>query len=184
MKVSNSASYAAPTEIGSGIYSSGVASKRALTAKSIRSARGFSLLEIIVVVALIAVVMSFAAYTLNSQLPGQQLRSSAKTLAAELRFTKTQAMVTGQAQSFQINAKTREWIGPKKHAGVLPKSLEVIATTARREQPENDIAAIKFFPDGAATGGRIVLQHDTAKWQVDVKWLTGEVTVTKPGAVQ
>ena len=92
-------------------------------------------------------------------------------------------MVTGEAKSFQINVKTREWKGPKSHSGTLPKSLEIIATTARREQPENDIAAIKFFPDGAATGGRIVLQHDTAKWQVDVKWLTGEVTVTKLGAI-
>jgi len=144
-------------------------------------ARGFSLLEIIVVVGMIALIMSFAAYTINKQLPGQQLRSSAKELAAELRFTKSQAMVTGETQSFQINAKTREWKGPKNHSGVLPKSLEVIATTARIEQPEDDVAAIKFFPDGAATGGRIVLQHDTAKWQVDVKWLTGEVTVTKPG---
>lgn len=146
-------------------------------------ARGFSLLEIIVVVGMIALLMSFAAYTLNKQLPGQQLRSSAKTIAAELRFTKTQAMITGEAKSFQINAKTGEWLGPKNHSGILPKSLEIIATTARREQPEEDVAAIKFFPDGAATGGRIVLQHDTAKWQIDVKWLTGEVTVTKPGAM-
>lgn len=143
--------------------------------------RGFSLLEIIVVVGLIAIMMAFAAYTLNKQLPGQQLRSSAKELAAELRFTKNHAMVTGEAQSFQINAETREWKGPKNHSGVLPQSLEIIATTARSEQPEEGVAAIKFFPDGAATGGRIVLQHKTAKWQVDVKWLTGEVTVSKPG---
>lgn len=142
--------------------------------------RGFSLLEIIVVVALIALVMSFAAYTLNKQLPGQQLRSSAKELAAELRFTKSQAMMTGQSQTFEINAKTREWKGPKNHSGLLPKSLEIIATTAKREQSISDIAAIKFFPEGASTGGRIVLQHGTAKWQVDVKWLTGEVKVSKP----
>lgn len=147
-----------------------------------KSQAGFSLLEIIVVVGLIALVMSFAAYTLNRQLPGQQLRSSAKELAAELRFTKSQAMVTGEAQTFQINANTREWIGAKNHTGELPDSLEIIATTAKREQPENGVAAIKFFPDGAATGGRIVLQHETAKWQVDVKWLTGEVTVSKPVA--
>ncbi len=147
-----------------------------------RRAGGFTLIELMVVLGLIALIMSFAAYTINKQLPGQQLRSSAKQLAAELRFTKSQAMVTGEAQSFQINAKTREWKGPKNHSGVLPKSLEIIATTARIEQPEDDVAAIKFFPDGAATGGRIVLQYDRAKWQVDVKWLTGEVSVTKPGA--
>ena len=147
-----------------------------------KSQSGFSLLEIIVVVGLIALVMSLAAYTLTRQLPGQQLRLSAKELAAELRFTKSQAMITGEAQTFRINANTREWTGAKDHSGELPDSLEIIATTAKREQPEDGVAAIKFFPDGAATGGRIVLKHDTAKWQVDVKWLTGEVTVSKPVA--
>jgi general secretion pathway protein H len=155
--------------------------RKTAPANFIRIDRGFSLLEIIVVVGLIAVLMTFAAYTLNKQRPGQQLQSSAQELAAELRFTKSHAMVTGEAQSFRINAKTREWNGPKNHSGVLPNSLEIIATTARREQPEEGVAAIKFFPDGAATGGRIVLQHKTTKWQVDVKWLTGEVTVSKPG---
>jgi len=134
------------------------------------------------VVGLISVLMALAAFTLNKQLPGQKLKSSAKELAAELRFTKSQAMATGKAQTFQINARTREWTGPKNHSGELPGSLEIIATTAKREQPEDGVAAIKFFPDGAATGGRIVLQHEKAKWQIDVKWLTGEVTVTKPGA--
>jgi len=143
-------------------------------------ARGFSLLEIIVVIVLIAIVMSLGAYVINKQLPGQQLRSSAKELAAELRFTKSQAMKTGEAQTFEVNTKTREWKGPKNHHGILPKSLEIIATTAKIEQPHDDVAAIKFFPDGAATGGRIVLQHDNAKWQVDVKWLTGEVKVSRP----
>lgn len=144
--------------------------------------RGFSLLEIMVVVGLVALLMGLVAFTLNSQLPSQQLKSAAKEIAAELRFTKSQAMATGVAQSFQINAITREWSGPKNRSGKVPKALEIIATTARQEQPEDGVAAIKFFPDGAATGGRIVLKYENAQWQIDVKWLTGDVTVSKPGA--
>ena len=41
---------------------------------------------------------------------------------------------------------------------------------------------IRFFPEGAATGGRIVLKRDTAAWQLDVEWLTGEVKLARAQA--
>jgi len=40
-------------------------------------------------------------------------------------------------------------------------------------------AAIRFFPDGSATGGRISLGTQDAGWRVDVRWLTGEVSVAR-----
>jgi general secretion pathway protein H len=141
--------------------------------------RGFTLLEIVMVVAMIALIMGMSAYVLNRQLPGQQLRNASKEIAAELRFAKTQALISGQAQTFLINVQTKKWTGPKKHGGSLPSGLEVIATTARNEQPADEVAAIKFFPDGASTGGRIILKRNTAMWAVDVNWLTGNVTVKR-----
>jgi general secretion pathway protein H len=41
------------------------------------------------------------------------------------------------------------------------------------------VAVVRFFPDGAATGGRIVLKRGDAAWRVDVGWLTGEVTLSR-----
>jgi general secretion pathway protein H len=141
--------------------------------------RGFTLLEIVIVVAMIALIMGLSAYVLSRQLPGQQLRNASKEIAAELRFTKTQALISGQPQTFSINVQTKEWAGPKKRGGTLPSALEVIATTARNEQPKDDVAAIKFFPDGASTGGRIILKRNSAMWAVNVNWLTGNVTVDR-----
>jgi general secretion pathway protein H len=146
-------------------------------------ARGFTLLEIVIVVAMIALLMGLSAYALSRQLPGQQLRNSAKQIAAELRYTKTQALISGQAQTFSINPQTREWAGPKGHEGSLPDAFEILTTTASAERLSDDVAAIKFFPEGASTGGRIVLKRDAAEWRVDVKWLTGDVSVTRGGAV-
>jgi len=40
-----------------------------------------------------------------------------------------------------------------------------------------DQAAVRFFPEGASTGGRIVIKRGEAAWRVDVAWLTGEVTL-------
>lgn len=145
------------------------------------AARGVSLIELLVVVALIVAAAGLAAGAFSRSLPGQQLRASAKEIAGQLRYTRARAMASGRAQVFSLDVKSREWQGPDRHHGVLPEQIKLIATGARNEQPQAEVIAIRFFPDGAATGGRIVLQRETARWQIDVGWLTGEVTLARGG---
>jgi general secretion pathway protein H len=115
-------------------------------------------------------------------LPGQQLRNASRELAAQLRYTRAQAIVTGKSQPFSIDLRTREWQGPNRRHGQLPEEISVLATSARIEQTRPDVAVIRFFPEGAATGGRIILSRERAAWQIDVEWLTGEVTVKRTQA--
>jgi general secretion pathway protein H len=138
--------------------------------------RGFSMIELIAVVVLIAATTALAASVMSAKLPGQQLRNASRELAAQLRYTRAQAIVSGKSQLFTIDAQTREWQAPNKRHGKLPSEIKIVATGARIEQTQPTVAAIRFFPEGAATGGRIVLSRDNSAWQVDVEWLTGEVT--------
>lgn len=144
--------------------------------------RGFSLIELIVVVVLIAASTALAASVMGRGLPGQQLRNSAREVAAQLRYTRAQAIVTGQPQVFSLDAGTREWQAPNRRHGQLPAGIEVVATAARVEQSGSRVAAVRFFPEGASTGGRFTLSRDKAAWQVDVQWLTGEVAVQRVAA--
>lgn len=141
--------------------------------------RGFSLIELVVVLVLIAVLVGIGAAAVGSGLPGQQLRGAAREIAGELRFTRAQAIATGTEQVFELNVNDRRWSSAGKRDGRLPAELELVATTAREEQPVRDVAAIRFFPDGAATGGRIVVKRGDAAWRIDVAWLTGEVTLRR-----
>lgn len=144
-----------------------------------RSQRGFSLVELIVVMVLIAVVAGIGAAAISSGLPGQQLRGAAREMAVELRFARAQAIATGREQTFEINVGDKRWSSAGKRQGTLPAELEVIATTAREEQPARETAVIRFFPEGASTGGRVVLKRGDAAWRIDVGWLTGEVTLSR-----
>jgi general secretion pathway protein H len=147
-----------------------------------RRARGFSLLELVVVIVLIAAATALTAGVMSSGLPGQQLRGAAREIAAQLRFARAQAIVSGQPQRFELDAATREWTGPKQRKGTLPAKIEVVAVGARDEQPRGTTAAYRFFPDGASTGGHIRLRRGTAEARVDVDWLTGAVTVSRGSA--
>ncbi|MEP6634161.1 MAG: GspH/FimT family pseudopilin [Luteimonas sp.] len=138
---------------------------------------GFSLLEVLLVMALIAAASVFAAMTVTGGLDSLRLRSSVKEIAANLRYARAQAISTGKPQRFAIDPRAHVWVGPKGRKGKVPPKLGIVFTGAREVQPRDDVGAIVFFADGASTGGRVQLKSGKAAWNVDVAWLTGEVSL-------
>lgn len=137
--------------------------------------RGVSLLEMLLVVALIAGASVLAMAAFGGGMAGLQLRSEAREIAAQLRFTRTHAIATGQPQRFTINPQAHAWTAPRNRSGTVPDTLGVTFTGARELQPAQGEGAIVFFADGASTGGRVQLRRERAAWNIDVAWLTGEV---------
>lgn len=137
--------------------------------------RGVSLLEMLLVVALIAGASVLAMAAFGGGMAGLQLRSEAREIAAQLRFTRTHAIATGQPQRFTINPQAHAWTAPRNRSGTVPDTLGVTFTGARELQPSEGEGAIVFFADGASTGGRVQLRREQAAWNIDVAWLTGEV---------
>lgn len=144
--------------------------------------RGFTLLEIILVMAIIALASVLAAAAMGGGFKGMQLKAAASQIASNLRYTRAEAIQTGMPQRFEIDPGKHTWQAPRNHHGDVPAKLGIAFFGAREVQPANGVGAIQFFPDGAATGGRIQLTSGTAVWNVDVTWLTGQVAVTHASA--
>ena len=144
-----------------------------------RRQAGVSLLEMLLVVSLIAIASLLAAAAFSGGIKGMELRSTAKEIAAELRFTRTRAIATGQPQRFVIDPAARTWQAPDGHDGDIPDALQVRFIGAREVQPSEGEGAVMFFNDGAATGGRIQIGREGAAVNIDVAWLTGEVTMAR-----
>lgn len=166
-------------------------------------AAGFTLIEALVVLALMATAFALFAGALVGALPGQQLHDATHRLAAEMRATRARAVATGVDQSFVIDTQARTWRsgasealgdaspvhpgtkpgaradGGVRRQGELDEALALGATVAREEQPGPGLAAIRFFADGSSTGGRVVVRRGDAAWRVDVNWLTGAVRVER-----
>lgn len=143
------------------------------------AARGLSLIEVVLVIALIAAITAVTAAAFGGGVAGMQLRDSAKTIATQLRYTRTQAIATGRPQRFTLDPEARAWTAPNGKRGEIPKAIGITFTGARQAQVERGQGAVMFFEDGAATGGRVQLRRDDQVWNVDVAWLTGAVKVTR-----
>ena len=149
-----------------------------------RRSSGFSLLEMILVMALIAAASLLALAAFGNGMQGMKLRAGAKDVAAQMRFARAVAISSGQPQDVIIDPTARQWQGAKGRSGDLPGVGEVVFTGARASQfaageENDDKGTVRFFPDGAATGGRVRLLANGAGWDVDVVWLTGEVKVKR-----
>ncbi|MET0329054.1 MAG: GspH/FimT family pseudopilin [Luteimonas sp.] len=144
--------------------------------------RGFSLLEMLLVVGLIAVAGVLAAAAMTGGFDRIALQSTSKTLAAQLRYTRAQAIATGEPQRFVLDPQARTWTAPNGRHGTIPESLEIEFTGARELQAREGEGVIQFFADGAATGGRVRVLLRDAAWRIDVAWLTGEVRLSRGNA--
>ncbi|HVQ34278.1 MAG TPA: GspH/FimT family protein [Lysobacter sp.] len=144
-----------------------------------RRASGFTLLEVLLVMLLIAAMSVLAAAAVTGGFAGMRMRADAKEIAAQLRYTRAQAISTGRPQRFVIDPGAHVWSAPDNRKGDIPKQISVTFTGAREVQPQRGQGAILFFPDGASTGGRVQLSSKKAAWNVDVAWLTGEVKLKR-----
>jgi general secretion pathway protein H len=142
-------------------------------------ARGFTLIEMLVVLAIIAAVSLLAAAAVTNGFTGARLRSDAKEIAAQLRYTRAQAISTGRTQRFLIDPVAHTWRAPNTRDGEVAAQFGIAFFGAREVQPTRGVGAIVFFPDGASTGGRVQLSAKNAAWNVDVAWLTGEVKLAR-----
>lgn len=141
------------------------------------SVRGFSLLELVVVMVLIGLMTALLARGLGIGSEGRQLRQAADTVAEQLRFARVRALASGESQRFVLQADSRRWQGADGRSGQLMGDISVRAVTAKLEQLGPQDAAVRFFPDGASTGGFIELRSGEAVRRVEVDWLLGGVQV-------
>ena len=140
-------------------------------------ANGFTLLEMLVVIALIGLATVAVSVSVTSGLASARVRAASSELAGALRATRAQAIVQSREQVFDVDTRSNSYDGVKHRIVILPKGLELSITSAREDRPNDHTGRIRFFPDGSSTGGRITLKSGQREWHVNVSWLTGEVRV-------
>ena len=139
---------------------------------------GVTLLELLIVIALMAVIASLALPMLGGGLSTSELRASARQLASGLRLARSEA-VSERREAFLVLdvAGKRFKVDRDAQVHTLPSRVELKLFTAQNDLVNESVGSIRFFPDGGSNGGRITVASGARKFDIDVDWLTGRVAI-------
>ena len=144
-----------------------------------RAGRGFTMVELLVVMAIAALLLTAVPPLISAAFPGVELKAAARRTAAALRLARETAIRTGADAALVVDVQERTFALTGMRTLSLPSQVHVKLNAASREMLDDQRGAVRFFPDGSSTGGVIVLTRDTANggagYQVGVNWLTGRV---------
>jgi general secretion pathway protein H len=141
--------------------------------------RGFTLIELLVVLVLAGMMYALVPPMFGAGMAGAELKQAARQLAAGLRQTRGDAIKQHKDLALTLDIDGRIFkIGDVARVYQLPRMVDLKVFTAQSEVSER-AAAIRFYPDGSSTGGRVTLVHGDKQFLVDVDWLTGRVTITE-----
>jgi general secretion pathway protein H len=142
--------------------------------------RGFTLVEMMVVLVIVALMMALVGTSISRNISGAEIRTAASKVAASLRYTRTQAILTKTEQVFLVDTEKRTYQAAEAEVKQLPEGMEVELNTARSELTSETVGGIRFYPDGGSTGGNVRLEANGRIYRINVAWLTGEASVERP----
>lgn len=140
--------------------------------------RGFSLLEIIVVITIIGLAYTLLPKMVFSGVSGAELRSNARAVATGLRLARDAAINTRREAVLSIDLENRAFTLPNDgRLHKLNDKLDVKLYTSEADLISDKIGTIRFYPDGSSNGGRVTVAAGERGFEIDVDWLTGHVTI-------
>ena len=167
--------------------------------------KGFSLIEVMVVLILISLSMFLATPLLSGFSKTAELKGATKKISAILRYSRSEAVNRGKVYQVlfdsdlrQVNVqpieekeedeeakdgtkdgtKDEAKDEPKRKTYTLPKGVDIKEVKANSPQYPSDYAVIEFYPNGGSNGGTIRLDSPDRKgYRIKVHFLTGIVEI-------
>jgi general secretion pathway protein H len=135
---------------------------------------GFTLVEMLVVVTIIALIASVALPMLGRRSEKLRLRAVADGAIAALRLTREAAIVRHIETVLMVDVDRHTLqsvvVPLRRFAPDVVAKLQFAAP----EQAGQSAGGFRFFPDGSSTGGMLTLALHDQREIICIQWLTGE----------
>ena len=136
-------------------------------------ARGFTLLELIVTLVVLAVAVGLVAPTIGRSTETLRARAEVAGFSATFRHAREQAITTREPYTVAVNPTNRLVIVTTGEDEVRWTRTLSSRVDIRAETPGS--LAVRFEPQGTSSGGEYRLSSDTITYRVTVDPVTGRV---------
>src|SRR5215475_14163653 len=140
------------------------------------SERGFTLLEMVCVIALVAMVATVLLPFVPRHTSRARLQAYALEAATLLKADRNAAIRSGADVSTQVDAPSRAIrSGATSRTIRIPDDVRFDALLPRTCQQRAVLSTISFFADGMSCGGAITLARLDVAYEIRVNWLAGRI---------
>ncbi len=139
---------------------------------------GYTLLELTVVLALLALLLGLVLPGLQRSLKKERDRANLRQLTLTLRLARSQAATDRHRVRVFLNRETqRYWLEGTDRQGVLT-GMHLGATSLVWQDESHRQGYIAFYGDGSSSGGKLALEDVTGRHYVlEVEVITGKVSL-------
>lgn len=153
-----------------------MASTGANRAAARRDRGGFTLIELIVVLAVIGLVLALVLPNVGRGLAPYRLAATARELATALRLARNQAVAENRPTQFVVTSGAYG-LNDTGHLQNVPQGVALTFLDSERTGPAPTTGTIRFYPDGSSTGGALALSAGKIRYTVLVEWLDSDVSI-------
>ena len=159
--------------------------------KSNRFAAGFTLIELMIVLAIVAVVAAVGGFSVIQQMPKYRLKGDARTLASSFMLARMKATSSSVQYAIQFNLDVPQGYNLVRRNSNGTWSEEayrrMISSGVNVVSAEDDDATytagsnarIIYNPNGSSGTGEVVLRNGTGQYRITLTPTTGRVKTTK-----
>lgn len=141
-------------------------------------AAGFTVVELLIVVLVIGLAITAASPSLVLAARGPSIDQSSRVVVGALREARASALA-GLPAAVRIDVAEKRLVGADGSVRQLSPSADLKVTALQRNASAG-AASIVFYPDGSASGGRILMSGASGAREVLVNWATGRAAVRIP----
>ena len=159
---------------------------------NVRTARqqapGFTLLELLVVLAIAGLLMSIVPPVVAVAVPGARLKSQAVELAATLRSARNRAVSLGRGVDVVFDTRTPAYTQAGEQPRILSSDIDLTIRRQRAMLPVRTVTpadgvsretlTLRFYPDGSTSGAVIAMNRNRSAYLIELDWLIGRVSVS------
>ena len=139
---------------------------------SSRAERGFTLVELLVVLAILAAAAAIVLPNFLGSKTAADLASAEQELRVALRGARSLAIAANRVVRLTVSSDGRAYaVDGEARAFRAGDALRAELVAFGPQAPP----AIAFFPSGGASGGRILLRHGDNRRSLEIDAATGEV---------
>ncbi|GJL97575.1 MAG: hypothetical protein DHS20C06_13920 [Hyphobacterium sp.] len=148
------------------------------------SRRGYTLTELLIALFILGLAVAIVAPALFRTTPESELRRAAGMFEAASRTARTEARLAGRDSllTLDLNARTIT-VSPSEQVFQLNPALDIQATVADMELDGN-LASIRYFPEGATTGGTFLMTLENSETALRISWITGQLERLDPDEIE